>query len=81
MGLLQNKVGMLVTDTTVKGKSCLISLVAFSDVINSWVDKRRAVDVVYLDFSKVFDTTYHSILVIKHRKCEMDVLTVRRIEN
>ena len=76
MGLLQNKVGMLVTDTTVKGKSCLISLVAFSDVINSWVDKRRAVDVVYLDFSKAFDTVSHIILVGKLKKSGIDEWTV-----
>ena len=32
----------------------ITSLVAFSDVITSWVDGGRAVEVVYLDFSKAF---------------------------
>ena len=52
-----------------KGKLCLAGLVAFFDVITGWVDGGRAVDVVYLDFSKVFDTISHSILVMKLRKC------------
>jgi len=37
-----------------RGKSCLINLVAFCDVMTGWVDKRRAVVVICLDFSKAF---------------------------
>ena len=60
-----------------KGKSCLTNLVAFYDVITGWVDEGRAVDVVYLDFSKAFDTVSHNILVMKLRKCGIDEWTVR----
>ena len=36
----------------------------------------RTVDVVHLDFSKVFDIISHNILVMKCRKCELDEWTV-----
>ena len=53
-----------------KGKSCLTNPTAFSDVITGWVGGGRAVDVVCLDFSEAFDTVFHTILVLKLRKCE-----------
>jgi len=39
------------------------------------------VDVVYLDFSKAFDTVSHIILLGKLRKCGLDEWTVRWIQN
>jgi len=38
-------------------------------------------DVVYLDFSKAFDTVSHKILLRKLRKCGLDEWSVRWIEN
>ncbi|GAB0186732.1 mitochondrial enolase superfamily member 1 [Grus japonensis] len=64
-----------------KGKSCLTNLIAFYDGMTSWVDEGRAVDTVYLDFSKAFDTVFHNILICKLRKCGLDEQTVRWIEN
>ncbi|GAB0204482.1 mitochondrial enolase superfamily member 1 [Grus japonensis] len=64
-----------------KGKSCLINLIAFYNSMTGCVDEGRAVDVVYLDFSKAFDTVSHNIHVSKHRKCGLNERTVRWVEN
>jgi len=64
-----------------KGKSCLTNLVAFYDGMTGWVDEGRAVDVVYLDFSRAFDTVSHNILLGKLRKSGLDEWSVRWIEN
>jgi len=55
-----------------KGKPCSTNLIAFCDGMTSWVDEGRAVDVVYLDFSKAFDTISHNTLTEKLRKCGLD---------
>ncbi|PKU44228.1 rna-directed dna polymerase from mobile element jockey-like [Limosa lapponica baueri] len=39
-----------------KRKSCLTNVIAFHYGMTGWVDEGRAVDIVYLDFSKAFDT-------------------------
>jgi len=64
-----------------KGKSCLTNLIAFYDDMTGWVDEGRAVEVVYLDFSKAFDTVSHNILLGKLRKCGLDEWSVKWIEN
>ena len=48
-----------------KGRSCLTNLISFSDKMTGLVDEGKAVDVVYLGFSKTFDAVSHSILLEK----------------
>ena len=64
-----------------KGKSCLTNLMAFCDGMTGWVDKGRAVDVVYLNLSKALDTVSHNILIGKLRLCGLGEQTVRWAEN
>ncbi|PKU44210.1 rna-directed dna polymerase from mobile element jockey- hypothetical protein [Limosa lapponica baueri] len=64
-----------------KGKSCLTNLIAFYDVITRRLDEGRAADVIYLDFSKAFDTVSHNIFTRKLRKCGLDEGAVRWIES
>ncbi|KAF4803276.1 hypothetical protein TURU_018857 [Turdus rufiventris] len=44
-----------------RGRSCLTNLVFFYDQMTRLVDAEKAMGVVYLDFSKAFDTASHSI--------------------
>ncbi|PKU41878.1 rna-directed dna polymerase from mobile element jockey-like [Limosa lapponica baueri] len=43
-----------------RGRSCLTNLISFYGKVTRLVDEGKAVDVVYLDFSKAFDTVSHS---------------------
>ena len=38
------------------GRCCLTNLISFCDKVTRLLDEGKAVDVVYLDFSKAFDT-------------------------
>jgi len=64
-----------------KGKSCLTNLIAFYNDVSGWVDEGRSMDVVYLYFSKAFNTVSHNIPLGKLRRCGLDEWSVRWIEN
>ncbi|KAK4823577.1 LOW QUALITY PROTEIN: hypothetical protein QYF61_003581 [Mycteria americana] len=64
-----------------KGRSCLTNLISFCDKVTRLVDEGKAVDVVYLDFSKAFDTVSHSILLEKLAARGLDGCTLRWVKN
>ena len=64
-----------------KGRSCLTNLISFYDKVTCLVDEGKAVDVVYLDFSKAFDTISHSILLKKVAAHGLDRRTLHWVTN
>lgn len=48
-----------------KGKSRLTNLISFFDEMTSLVDEGGAIDIIFLDFSKAFDTATQKILLEK----------------
>uniref|UniRef100_A0A8D0DX11 Reverse transcriptase domain-containing protein n=1 Tax=Salvator merianae TaxID=96440 RepID=A0A8D0DX11_SALMN len=65
----------------VTNNSCQTNLISFYDKITGWIDQGKAVDIVYLDFSKAFDKVSHTILIEKMIKYGIDRTTVRWIHN
>lgn len=45
-----------------KGKPCLTNLTFFYNKMTHLVDEKKAVEVVYLNFSEIYDTVPRSIL-------------------
>jgi len=42
--------------------NCLTKLISFYDKVTRLLDEQKVVHIIYLDFSKAFDTVYHNIL-------------------
>jgi len=64
-----------------KGRSCLTNLISSYDQVTRLVDEGKAVDVVYIDFNKAFDTVSHNILLEKLTAHGLDVCTLYWIKN
>ncbi|KAK4816268.1 hypothetical protein QYF61_014340 [Mycteria americana] len=70
--------------TLVPGKlmeQIILSAITRHDKVTRLVDEGKAVDVVYLDFSKAFDTVSHSILLEKLAAHGLDGCTLCWVKN
>jgi len=63
------------------GSSYLTNLISFYDQVTRLVDEGKAVDVVYLNFRKAFDTVPHSILLEKIAPHGLDGCTTHWVKN
>ncbi|CAM4513742.1 unnamed protein product [Caretta caretta] len=64
-----------------KGRSCQTNLISFFERVTDFLDKGNAVDLIYLDFSKAFDTVPHGELLVKLDKMGINRKIERWIGN
>uniref|UniRef100_A0A452HYE6 Reverse transcriptase domain-containing protein n=1 Tax=Gopherus agassizii TaxID=38772 RepID=A0A452HYE6_9SAUR len=64
-----------------KGRSCQTNLISFFEKVTDYLDKGNAVDLIYLDFSKAFDTVPHGELLVKLEKMGINMKIERWIRN
>ncbi|CAM5171235.1 unnamed protein product [Eretmochelys imbricata] len=64
-----------------KGRSCQTNLISFFEKVTDFLDKGNTVDLIYLDFSKAFDTVPHGKLLDKLEKMGVNMKIERWIRN
>lgn len=66
---------------SMKGKSCLTNQISFYKQMTRLVDEGKAVNIIYLDFNKTFDTVSCSILLEKLAAHDSDRCTLCWVKN
>jgi len=64
-----------------KRRSCFTNLISFYDLVTHLEDEGKAVDVIYLNFSKAFDTVPRSTLPEKLAAHGLDGCTLLWVKN
>lgn len=65
-------------DRFTRHRECQTNSISFFDKIIDFLDKGNAVDVIYLDFSKAFDTVPHEKLLVLLMNMGLSTGTVRQ---
>ena len=63
------------------GRSCLTNLLSFFEYVTRKLDEASDVDIIYLDFSKAFDTVPHRRLLYKLRQIGVSEVIADWVEN
>ncbi len=61
-------------------RSCLSNLIVAEELITGITDQGEPVNVVYLDFSKAFDSVYHRLLIKEVEAMEIHPMIKRWID-
>lgn len=64
----------------VKGKACNTNLLETMDMVTGAYGKHRLIDIIFLDFSKAFDTVPHKRLLVKLKSYGIDGKVLRWLE-
>uniref|UniRef100_A0A8B9CM06 Reverse transcriptase domain-containing protein n=1 Tax=Anser brachyrhynchus TaxID=132585 RepID=A0A8B9CM06_9AVES len=64
-----------------RGRSCLTNLISFYGKITHLVSQGKPADVIFLDFSKAFDTVSHRILLDKMSSIQLNKNIIRWVSN
>lgn len=64
-----------------RNRSCQTNLISFYENVSRDLDSGMAVDVIYLDFAKAFDTVPHKRLLVKLRNVGLEHSICTWIEN
>uniref|UniRef100_A0A8B9D0S9 Reverse transcriptase domain-containing protein n=1 Tax=Anser brachyrhynchus TaxID=132585 RepID=A0A8B9D0S9_9AVES len=66
---------------SMRGRSCLTNLISFYDKITHPVNQGKPADVIFLDFSKAFDTVSHRTLLDKMSSIQLNKTIMRWVSN
>lgn len=59
----------------------LFNIIIFYDKVIHLVDHKKPIDVIFLNLSKVFNTVFHSILLVKISSIQIERNVIQRVNN
>lgn len=59
----------------------LFNIIFFYDKVIHLVDHKKPIDLIFLNLSKVFNTVFHSILLVKISSIQIERNVIQRVNN